>query len=342
MWLRPKDRQKTHDGYSAENAKFILLFNGNLDQERPGTFTLRWDASPMTDETQQGSLDAYTATELAYRVETVGVSKARMSLSQLIGLGFMGGVFVSFGAMFFTMTLAQGLPRIVASITFSLGLILVIVGGAEMFTGNNLIVMAWAQGKIRTSEMVRNWFWVYATNFAGCLVMVALVYLSGGVRDAHLEFGVAALKIAAVKTNLTFTEAFFKGLLCNALVCMAVWLCLAARTVLDRILCIVFPIAGFVNMGFEQCVANMFFLPIGYLVMQDTEVVATSHLAPSAMAHINVAGFLGNLAAVTLGNMIGGAVLVAGVYYVVYLRGQRRLHDLAIKSTLIRSNHKML
>ncbi len=289
----------------------------------------------MSDNMQHGSIDAYTPAEMAYRVETVGVSKARMALVPMIGLGIMAGAFISFGAMNFITAMAQGLPRLVASLAFSLGLILVVVAGAEMFTGNNLIAMAWAQGKVRSREVVRNWVWVYVTNLVGCMAIVALAYLSGILYSVDLGFGVQALKIAVAKTNLTFTEAFFKGILCNALVCLAVWLCFAARTVVDRILCIIFPITAFVNMGFEHCVANMFFIPMGMLAALDPEIVAAAGLAPAAAAHLNAMGFLSNLTAVTLGNIFGGTVLVAGMYYIVYMRGQRRPRDVSVMGELL-------
>jgi formate transporter len=288
----------------------------------------------MSDNMQHGSMDAYTPTEMAYRVETVGVAKARMAMVPMLGLGLMAGVFIGFGAMNFTTAMAQGMPRIVAALMFSLGLVLVIIGGAEMFTGNNLIAMAWAQGKIRTREVLRSWGWVYLANLAGSLGIVLLAYLSGILHSVDLGYGVQALQIAAAKTNLSFSEAFFKGILCNTLVCLAVWLCFAARTVVDRIFCIIFPITAFVNMGFEHCVANMFFIPLGYLALQDPAVLAAAHLATGATAHLNLTGFVGNIAAVTLGNIVGGTVFVAGMYYVVYLRGQRRPKDVSIKSAL--------
>lgn len=294
----------------------------------------------MSDNMQHGSIDSYTPAEMAYRVETVGVAKARMPLVQMIGLGIMAGAFISFGAMNFITAMAQGMPRLVASLTFCLGLILVIVAGAEMFTGNNLIAMAWAQGKVRSSEILRNWFWVYFANLVGCLSITALAYLSGILHAVDLGFGVQTLKIAVTKTNLTFTEAFFKGILCNALVCLAVWLCFAARTVVDRIFCIVFPISAFVNMGFEHCVANMFFIPMGMLAATDPEVMTAAHLAPELMAHLNMNGMINNIAAVTLGNIFGGTVLVAGMYYIVYMRGQRRPRDTSIMGELLGAKKK--
>lgn len=289
----------------------------------------------MSDNMQHGSLDAYAPAEMAYRVETVGVAKARMALVPMITLGVMAGAFISFGAMNFITALAQDLPRIVASLTFSLGLILVIVGGAEMFTGNNLIAMAWAQGTVKTRAIVRNWSWVYISNLLGCLGAVALTYYAGMLHAFDLNFGVQALKIAAAKTSLSFSEAFFKGILCNALVCLAIWLCFAARTVVDRIFCIVFPITAFVNMGFEHSIANMFFIPMGLLAAADPTLVQAAALPPQALSHLDLAGFLNNLVAVTLGNIIGGTVLVAGMYYLVHLRGQRRPRDIALKATLL-------
>lgn len=294
----------------------------------------------MSDSIQDGSLDAYTPTEMAYRVETVGVAKARMALVPMLGLGIMAGAFISFGAMNFLTVMAQGLPRMVAAISFSLGLVLVIVASAEMFTGNNLIAMAWAQGKVRTSELMRNWFWVYLTNLIGCLAMVGLAYLAGFLQSVDLNVGVQALKTAVTKTNLSFTEAFFKGILCNALVCLAVWLCFAARSVVDRIFCIIFPIAAFVNMGFEHSVANMFFIPLGMLAGMDPEILAVAGVAPEAMTHLNLQGFVSNIVAVTLGNIFGGTVLVAGMYYIVYMRGQRRPRDISIMAELLGSKKK--
>ena len=289
----------------------------------------------MSDNMQFGSMDSYTPSEMAYRVETVGVAKAKMPLVPMLGLGIMAGVFIGFGAMNFTTALAQGMPRIVASILFSLGLVLVIIGGAEMFTGNNLIAMAWAQGKVNTRAVLRNWGWVYLSNLAGSLTLVALAYWSGILHSVDMNYGVQALKIAAAKTNLPFSEAFFKGILCNALVCLAVWLCFAARTVVDRVCCIIFPITAFVNMGFEHCVANMFFIPLGYLAAQDPQILAAANLAPSVTAHLNLAGFVSNVAAVTLGNIFGGTVLVAGMYYVVYMRGQRRPREVSLMAALL-------
>lgn len=284
----------------------------------------------MSDDTQQGSIDAYTPSEMAYRVETVGVYKANMGISQMLVLGIMAGAFISLGAMNYLTGMAQGMPRLVSSVLFCLGLVLCIVGGAELFTSNNLIAMAWAQGKVRTRAVVRNWIWIYGANLVGCLATVALAYFSGILQTVDLAFGAQALKVAVTKTSLPFSEVFFKGILCNGLVCLGVWLCYAARSVTDRILSLILPISAFVNMGFEHCIANMFFIPLGFLAAQDPAVVAASHIAPDALAHLNASGFLNNIVAATLGNIIGGSVLVAGSYYLVYMRGEHRMRGVAI------------
>jgi len=284
----------------------------------------------MSDDTQQGSIDSYTPAEMAYRVETVGTYKAGMSVYRMLVLGILAGSFISLGAMNYLTGMAQGLPKLVGSMLFCLGLVLCIVGGAELFTSNNLIAMAWAQGKVRTRAVVRNWFWIYFANLIGCLATVALAYASGILHTVDLAFGAQALKIAVTKTSLPFSEVFFKGVLCNALVCLGVWLCFAARSVTDRILSLILPISAFVNMGFEHCIANMFFIPLGFLAAQDPAVVAASHLAPEALAHLNASGFLNNMIAATVGNIIGGSVLVAGMYYLVYMHGDHRMRGVAI------------
>lgn len=284
----------------------------------------------MADNTQQGSLDAYTPAEMAYRVETVGVYKAGMSIYRMLVLGILAGSFISLGAMNYLTGVAQGLPKLVGSTLFSLGLVLCVVGGAELFTSNNLISMAWAQGQVKTRAVVRNWFWIYFANMIGCLGTVALAYGSGILHTVDLAFGVQALKIAIVKTTHPFHEIFFKGIFCNALVCLGVWLCYAARSVTDRILSLILPVSAFVNMGFEHCIANMFFIPLGMLASHDPAVVAASHIAPEVVAQLNISSFLHNLIAATMGNIIGGSVLVAGMYYLVYMRGEHRMRGVAI------------
>lgn len=187
-----------------------------------------------------------------------------------------------------------------------------VVAGAELFTGNNLLVMAWAGGRISTVELLRNWAGVYLANFAGALGLVLLVYLSHHWRLNNDAVGMNAVKIAAAKSSLFFLDAFFKGILCNILVCLAVWLALAGRSVVDKICAIVLPISAFVAAGFEHSVANMYFIPLGVLLKDQVTVRGAENLS--------WVDLWSNLIAVTLGNIVGGAVMVALVYYFIYQR----------------------
>jgi formate/nitrite transporter len=188
-----------------------------------------------------------------------------------------------------------------------------VVAGAELFTGNNLLAMAWADGKISTRDLLRNWAIVCGGNFIGATGLAVLVFLS---RHAEMNDGAIAqeyVRIAAAKVALPFSAAFFKGVLCNVLVCMAVWMALAGRSVVDKVAAIVFPISAFVAAGFEHSVANMYFIPLAMLLETFGDA------APGAHA-VTWLGFLGNLVPVILGNIIGGSVLVGLVYYVIYRR----------------------
>ncbi len=270
-----------------------------------------------TTSTQSSQLDAYAPAQIAMRVREVGETKAAMPVLTMFALAVLAGAFISLGALFFTVTVtagtigqpaAFGLTRLAGGITFSLGLILVVVGGAELFTGNNLIAMAWASGRITTGQVIRNWGWVYLGNLVGALGTAALVWLAGVQTLGDGAVGETMVRIARVKISLDPVSAVARGILCNVLVCLAVWLCMGARSVTDKILAVVFPITAFVACGFEHSVANMYFLPIGVA------------LAAGSSAPLSVAGAISNLALVTIGNVIGGTLLVALVYWTVYLR----------------------
>jgi len=265
--------------------------------------------------------DAFSPKEIAEKVQTVGVVKAHLPTLQTLMLGVLAGGFIGLGALYFALVasdtqLSFGVARVLGGVAFSLGLILVVVGGAELFTGNNLLVMAWADGKITTAEMLRNWALVYVANAFGAIGLAVVVYLSQHAGMNQGAVGAAYLKIAAVKTALPFWEAFFKGVLCNLLVCLAVWMALAGRSVTDKVLAIVFPISAFVAAGFEHSVANMYFIPLAIFLKGGVA-------APSGMelASLDWGGFAGNLIPVTLGNIVGGSVMVALVYYLIYRRG---------------------
>lgn len=268
----------------------------------------------------QLGLDAFSPREISEKVQSIGVAKARLPFLQTAMLGVLAGAFIGLGALYYTIVasdpaLGFAATRVLGGIVFSLGLILVSVGGAELFTGNNLMVMAWADRKITVAELLRNWTIVYAANAVGAVGLAATVYLADHGAMNGGAVGVAYVKIAAAKTALPFGEAFFKGVLCNVLVCLAVWLAMAGHTVVDKILAIVFPISAFVAAGFEHSVANMYFIPLGMLLADGATLPATL-----SVASLGWAGLAANLVAVTLGNIVGGSVMVALVYYLVYRR----------------------
>jgi len=259
--------------------------------------------------------DAYSPKEIAERVENIGVTKARLPLLTTATLGVLAGGFIGLGALYFTLvtsdsSLSFAASRLLGGLTFSLGLILVVVAGAELFTGNNLLVMAWASYRITTGELVRNWVIVYLANFLGAIGLVLLVFLSGHWQMEEGAVGTNAVTIAAAKVALSFSEAFFKGILCNILVCLAVWLALAARSVVDKIFAVIFPISAFAAAGFEHSIANMYFIPLGILLKDRILVSGAENLSWS--------GLWSNLVPVTLGNIVGGGVMVALIYYFVY------------------------
>ena len=255
-------------------------------------------------------LDAYAPKEIAARVTEVGVGKARLPLLQLGLLGVLAGAFIGLGALMFTLvasdaSLGFAATRLLGGLVFSMGLVLVTVAGAELFTGNNLLAMAWASGRLGTGEVLRNWVLVCTANFVGAAGLALLVWLSGQGDLNQGAVGKAAIRIAMAKAQLPGWQLFFRGVLCNVLVCMAVWMALAGRSVTDKVLAIVFPITAFVAAGFEHSIANMYFFPLAMLLG----------------APLGAADMLGNLLPVIAGNIVGGSVLVALVYWVIYLRG---------------------
>ena len=266
------------------------------------------------------SLNAYTPAEIARRVEAAGESKARMALLPLSMLSVLAGAFIGLGAMLFILVRSDASLGFAAStfaggLVFSLGLLMVVVAGAELFTGNNLLVMAWADGRIRTAQVLRNWAVVCAANFVGAAGLALLVFWSGQAQMNGGAVGHKVVQIALAKQDLPFWTALVRGVLCNILVCMAVWMALAGRSVVDKAVAVVFPIMAFVAAGFEHSIANMYILPLAML-LQSAGVAADGAL-------VTWAGLLGNLVPVILGNLLGGAGLVGLVYWVIYLRQPR-------------------
>lgn len=257
------------------------------------------DASPF---------DAHKPPQIASLIETAGVAKAKLPAAQMLVLAILAGAFIGFGAAAYTAVMTGvdpgfGPARLAGGIVFSLGLILVIVGGAELFTGNALMIMAAVDRKITFRLLLRNWGVVYLGNLIGAAGLAAVFGFSG-LLDAPM--GGTAVKLAEAKANLPPIEAFMRGVLCNALVCLAVWLTFAARTAAGKILAIIWPISAFVLLGLEHSVANMYFFPQGW----------------AAGAGVGVNAALANLAYVTAGNIIGGGGGVALAYRFAYLGPQ--------------------
>ncbi len=253
--------------------------------------------------------DAYAPKEIAARLAEFSVAKARLPLLSMTMLGILAGAFIGFGALMFTLvasdaSLGFAAQRLVGGLAFCLGLLLVMVAGAELFTGNNLLAMAWAAGRLGTGEVLRDWLVVCAANLVGGCGLALLVWLSGHAQMNGGAVAATAVRIGLAKAALPWGEAFFRGVLCNTLVCMAVWMALAGRSVVDKAVAIVFPITAFVAAGFEHSVANFYFFALAALLG----------------APLEAAGVVRNLVAVIAGNLVGGSVLVALVYWVIYLR----------------------
>jgi len=274
-------------------------------------------------------IDALLPREIALKAEAIGVQKTRLDFLSLVALAVLAGAFIGLGAMFATTVLAGvdgmlpfGVSRLLSGVVFCLGLILVVVGGAELFTGNNLMVMAWAAGKVSPREMLRAWAIVYVGNFIGAVGTAGIVFLSGQYLSGKGSVAGVALTIATNKVSLSFEHGLFLGILCNVLVCLAVWLAYSARTTADKIMAIVFPVSAFVVAGFEHSVANMYFIPLGLFIKAWAPAVMWTQIGATSAnyAALTWAGLVDNLIPVTLGNIIGGGGLVGLVYWFVYLR----------------------
>lgn len=261
--------------------------------------------------------DAFSPAEVFARVESVGVRKARLPILTMLMLAVLAGAFIGMGALYNVLVrsdpaLGFAARQVLGGAVFSLGLLMVVVAGAELFTGNNLLVMAWASRKISTRELLRNWLVVFIGNFIGAVGLACLVVLA---RHPALNQGAVAAQyqqIAAAKTALPFIAAFFSGVLCNALVCMAIWMATAGRSVVDKAVAIVFPISAFVAAGFEHSVANMYLIPMAMLLQWTG--------AAGAAAPIQWSGFVSNMIPVVAGNLVGGALFVGVVFHVIYRR----------------------
>lgn len=277
------------------------------------------------------NFDDYEPSDIAKKVESAGREKAELSFLSLFLLSIMAGAFVAIAGEFYTIVifdspLSVGFTKLIGGICFSIGLILVVIAGAELFTGNTMMIMAFASRVITWKQLLKNWSVNYVGNFIGSLSVVLLMFLTNQWKTKEFMLGAKAVQIAAAKVNLGFTEAFISAILCNALVCLAVWMCFSARTVISKIAAIIFPITVFVASGFEHSIANMFLIPMGIVLKNNTDVLAAlSRMAPDLdISRLNIGGFFGNLLPVTIGNMVGGSVMVGLIYWIVIILPRKR------------------
>jgi formate/nitrite transporter len=291
------------------------------------------------------SIDAILPADMATKAEAVGIKKATMPFWNSFVLSILAGAFIALGAIFATTVSAGSMPikdaagvlvfgtalpygvvKLLAGLVFTLGLILVIVGGAELFTGNNLIIMAFMNKKVSLGKLLRNWAIVYAGNFVGSIGAAIIMFFSKQYTFGGGSIGLAALNIAESKSGLEFVQAIALGIMCNAMVCLAVWLCFSARSTTDKILSIIPPIAGFVAAGFEHSIANMYFIPIGLFIKDGGDPKFFEAIGKTAENFPNLTWgnfFIQNLLPVTIGNILGGGLMVGVVYWFVYLRGKK-------------------
>ena len=294
---------------------------------------------------QAVTIDAIMPSEMARRAEETGVRRASMDVLSVFVLSLLAGAFVSFGAIFattvsagsisigpvgdgvvMTAALPYGISRLLVGLVFTIGLIMVVVGGAELFTGNTLLVMAWASGKVTTRAVLLNWVLAFTGNCIGTIGTAALMFLSTQYTFGNGAVGLVALNTANSKAALAFIPALTLGILCNAIVCVAVWMCFSARTTIDRVATVVPPIAAFAAAGFEHCSANAYFLPMGLFIKSGAPDSFWASIGKTAadFPALTWSNFLiGNMLPVTIGNIIGGSLMVGAVYWFVYLRSAR-------------------
>jgi formate transporter len=267
------------------------------------------------------NFNAYSPAEIEEAIEKVGVTKAALPLLPCLMLAVIAGGAIALGALFYSVvvsdaTLSFGISRVLGGLVFCLGLSIVVVGGAELFTGNNLIVMAWASRRISTAALLRNWVAVYVGNFIGGAGLAVLVLAAHHLDMNDGRIAVTMLTTATAKISPSFVTLFVKGILCNVLVCMAVWLTAAGHSVADKIIALILPVSAFVAAGFEHSVANMYFLSLAWLL------TVAHHVPPGFDASlITIPGIVHNLVPVTLGNIVGGAGFVGFVYWAIYRKG---------------------
>lgn len=258
--------------------------------------------------------------EVCSYVEEVGVKKANNKAIQTLTLGFLAGIFIALGG--FAAAVAShgisdpGIQKLVAGTVFPIGLIFVLVCGAELFTGNSLLSVAWAEKRISTGKLLKNWILVWIGNLAGAVVTALLIYFAGLLSTGTV--GGYIIKVAATKTTINFGQGIASGILCNIIVCLSVWGAYAAKDVVGKVFMCFFPIMAFIISGFEHCVANMYYITIGMLAKLNPAFIEASHVSADRIEKINLGGMFQNLIPVTIGNVIGGALCIGLVYWFVY------------------------
>jgi len=302
----------------------------------------QWSASKASQAPQLVTFDAIMPAAMAARAEESGVKKATTDPLTVLVLSILAGAFIAFGAIFattvsagsitvagadgapaFAAGLPYGLVRLLSGLAFSVGLVLVVVAGAELFTGNNLIVMAWASGRVKTRDLLQNWAIVFVGNCVGALLTAALMFYTTQYSFGGGSVGLTALSTAHAKASLAFVPAVALGIMCNALVCLAIWMCYSARTTIDRVVTIVPPITAFVASGFEHSIANVYFIPMGLFIKAGAPDSFWASIGKTAADYpaLTWGNFLfANLLPVTIGNIIGGSIMVGAVYWFIYLR----------------------
>jgi len=314
-----------------------------LMQDRPGVTEAK-APQPIGSATAV-TFDAILPATMALRAEESGAKRVAIDPLTLFVLSILAGAFIALGAVFattvgagsiaikaadgataFSTGLPYGVVKLLMGLAFSLGLILVSVGGAELFTGNNLIVMAWASGKVKTAGLLYNWAVVFAGNFVGAIMTAVLMFFTTQYTFGGGSIGLTALSTAGGKTSLAFVPAVALGIMCNALVCLASWMGYSARSTVDKVFAIVFPVTAFVAAGFEHSIANIYFIPMGLLIKAGAPDSFWTSIGktPADFPTLTWDNFLlGNLLPVTIGNIIGGSIMVAAVYWFVYLRNKK-------------------
>lgn len=286
--------------------------------------------------------DLLSPCEITQMAASVGVSKGKEKSNVLLVLGIMAGIFIGLASEFniiatFNTGLNDSLTKLLGGLVFSLGLILVLIAGAELFTGNTLLIIAFLSRKISLKELLRNWGIVYLGNLLGSLILVALIFYARPWIGGKEQFAYHAINIAASKVNLSFSIVFVRGILANMLVVLAVWLSFSGRTLIDKVVAVIFPITAFVASGFEHCIANMFYIPFGIVLKNSPQIIAKySALYPNVdLTNLNPLGFVRfNLIASTLGNIVGGVCFVGALYWYVHIVCPRTNKKLQSKRTV--------